>query len=834
VERLEARELLAASPSQVFVAQAYQDLLHRVADTGGLNGFTSVLQQGLASRTQVALAILGSPEYQANQIQSLYSTYLHRGADSFGLGTFGAFLATGGTPEQVAAIMASSSEYAQLHGGDDTNFLKAFYQDALGRPLDAGGQQTFGTALAAGVSRTAVASAVFATSEYLQDQVQSYYAQVLHRTADSSGLGTFVAAMQAGVSGNQILATLLSSPEYAPPDDPSSATAGPTLAASEVQALLQRAAAASASNDAIIAIVDRDGRVLGVRMEAGVAPSIRNDPVMQTFAVDGALAEARTGAFFGNDQAPLTSRTIRFISQSTITQREVQSIPDIADPNSPLRGPGFVAPIGIGAHFPPGIPFTPMVDLFEIEHTNRDSILHPGPDGIKSPTDYIQLPSRFNVPLADIPATIPASEQIQPPESYGLVSGIDPFAQSRGIGTLPGGIPIFKDGHVVGGIGVFFPGKTGFATEENSALDATYNPALRDRSMEAEYMAFAALGGSSAAGVRIGTLGGVAPLPGFDLPFGRIDLVGVQLDIFGPGGTQGVYTLAQFGSALGTRSLAGDTDLPVDLAGDPYLNGSVVPEGWLVTPHDGTGITAADVVRIITQGINQANQTRAAIRLPLDSTTRMVFSVSDKNGNILGLYRMPDATIFSIDVAVAKSRNTTYYADPTQLQPIDQVQGVPPGTAVSSRTIRYLADPRFPEGIDGTPPGPFSVLNDGGTNPLTGVEVGPPLPAAAFQSVDGHDAFFPGTNFHDPNNVTNQNGIVFFPGGVPLYKSVNGGPAVLVGGLGVSGDGVDQDDVVTFAASQGYTPPANVPTADETFVRGVRLPYQKFDRNPQG
>ena len=32
-----------------------------------------------------------------------------------------------------------------------------------------------------------------------------------------------------------------------------------------------------------------------------------------------------------NDQAPLTSRTVRFISQSTVTQREVESNPNIAN-----------------------------------------------------------------------------------------------------------------------------------------------------------------------------------------------------------------------------------------------------------------------------------------------------------------------------------------------------------------------------------------------------------------------------------------------------------------------------------------------------------------------
>lgn len=103
---------------------------------------------------------------------------------------------------------------------------------------------------------------------------------------------------------------------------------------------------------------------------------------------------------------------------------------------------------------------------------------------------------------------------------------------------------------------------------------------------------------------------------------------------------------------------------------------------------------------MIEQGIAQA-KTRAAIRLPLDQRTKMVFAVSDLDGNIVGLYRMPDATVFSIDVAVAKARNVAYYANATALQPIDQVPGVPAGTAMTSRTFRYLAKPRFPEGIDG-------------------------------------------------------------------------------------------------------------------------------------
>ena len=151
----------------------------------------------------------------------------------------------------------------------------------------------------------------------------------------------------------------------------------------------------------------------------------------------------------------------------------------------------------------------------------------------------------------------------------------------------------------------------------------------------------------------------------------------------------------------------------------------------------------------------------------------MVFAVSDKEGNILGLYREPDATIFSIDVAVAKARNVAYYANPAELQPIDKLPTIPAGTALTNRTFRYLSEPRFPEGIDGQPPGPFSILTDGGTNPLTALNIGTLLPASSFQSVEGYDAFNPGTNFHDPFNPLNQDGIVFFPGSVPVYKNAH-------------------------------------------------------------
>ncbi len=123
---------------------------------------------------------------------------------------------------------------------------------------------------------------------------------------------------------------------------------------------------------------------------------------------------------------------------------------------------------------------------------------------------------------------IPEGGNLVAPESYGQVTGILPTAQSRGMATLPGGVPLYKkqpNGKfaLVGGIGVFFPGTTGYATEENSSLNT---PLLRDKKKPdyaevGEYMAFVAAGGSSQAGVPFnGSINGAPALPNFTEPFG--------------------------------------------------------------------------------------------------------------------------------------------------------------------------------------------------------------------------------------------------------------------------------------------------------------------------
>jgi hypothetical protein len=69
--------------------------------------------------------------------------------------------------------------------------------------------------------------------------------------------------------------------------------------------------------------------------------------------------------------------------------------------------------------------------------------------------------------------------------------------------------------------------------------------------------------------------------------------------------------------------------------------------------------------------------------------------------------------------------------------------------------------------------------------------------------------------------------VVFFPGSAPVYQN-----GAMVGGLGVSGDGVEQDDYVTSGGAQGFDAPDAI-RADQIVIRGVRLPYWKFPRDPE-
>ena len=481
------------------------------------------------------------------------------------------------------------------------------------------------------------------------------------------------------------------------------------LTAADVNEITRVAAVALDATTMVIAVTDREGQVLAVFRKAGAPVTAPGNFGALVDANDLAVSLARTGAFFSNDQAPLSSRTVRFIS---------------------------------GIHFPPGISGKANAALYGIENTNRGCPL-------TSPEVPAFNPGQ-SVPQSRSLNGLPCDSLNQTGCGLGITTGkADVFDSDPGA-VNGGGVPIFKNGQVVGGIGVTgVPGPL------------------------AEFAAFAGSAPSGAFGPRPADPG-VIFLDGIALPF-------VAQATRPPGTSTGVFAGAfVVGPLASPRAAAG------------------VADGWLIGPFASTELTQAEVTDIVSQAVAQALKTRAAIRLPMGISTRMVIAVSDLQGTTRGLFRMPDSTIFSIDVAVAKARNVVYFSSPTRV-PSD-LAGVPLRTAVTNRTISFGAQPLYPPGID-PPPGPFFPLYVG--------DVATPCQQGS-QPPDQH-----------------QSGIVFFPGSVPLYR---GGQ--LIGGLGISGDGVEQDDLVAAAGGTGFAPPIEI-RADQIVIGGARLPFLKFPRNPE-
>jgi uncharacterized protein GlcG (DUF336 family) len=527
--------------------------------------------------------------------------------------------------------------------------------------------------------------------------------RLLRRRRRILALGAMFALADAGVMALLFAGCAGGSGTVATPTPPSPSVQ--PLQIADVQKIVQ-AAVNSANADMVVAVVDRAGFVLGV-FRTQNAPSIATGNFSATVdANDLAVALARTGAFFSNNQAPLSSRTVRFIS---------------------------------GIHFPAGVQNQPPADLYGIENTNRGCSL------VNDPA----FESRIAPSLA-------LGGGIGP----GVITGKKDVMDSDPNVVNPGGVPIFYQNVVLGGVGVVTS-----STSLNVAEYAALVGATTQRGAAGDNF------GPTPAAPGVVFIGGIA------LPFLQQTTRPAGFSA-GPATGAGAFLVA-----------------PSNSAGQP-------PEGDLIPPAAGPlgGLSATDVKQILDNAEAEASLTRAAIRLPLGSRTRMVISVADLDGTIIGLRRMPDATVFSIDVAATKARNMVYFNGPNRLS--SDLNQVPMGTAVTNRTIGFGAEPLFPAGIDGSGSGPFFNLYTTDTaNPCTqGFQSGP------------------------PNDK--KSGIVFFPGSAGLYRN-----GVLIGGLGVSGDGVDQDDFVTNAGTKGFEAPETI-RADQIIVNGVRLPYFKFPRNP--
>jgi uncharacterized protein GlcG (DUF336 family) len=177
-----------------------------------------------------------------------------------------------------------------------------------------------------------------------------------------------------------------------------------------------------------------------------------------------------------------------------------------------------------------------------------------------------------------------------------------------------------------------------------------------------------------------------------------------------------------------------------------------------------------------------------------------VVNFPNKDGvtpRVLGTFRTGEATLFSWDVAVQKARTALAYSNNGNT------------LAMSTRTVGFLAQSFYPPGIDADRPGPFF----GQQEIVSGL-------LGTAPNVMFNESFVPNKNL--------PNGITIFPGGFPLYRN-----GQLIGAIGISGDGVDQDDIVSASGTHDFLAPEAI-RADQVVFRGARLPYAKFPRDPTG
>jgi hypothetical protein len=212
LEELERRELLNGAGSP-WLTGVYQALLGRAPDANGLAHWSRQMQSGM-DQVEVALAVAGSAEANGDFVVQQYGHLLNRAADATGQQAFDAALNPGMARTQVQADLLGSDEYFAHAGGTPAGFLAGLYHDTLGRDADANGLATYGQALTAGVSRTAVAEAVVTSEEACRGQVAQMYQDYLQRPPDATGLNAWVAALHQGASPEQVAAGILGSAEF--------------------------------------------------------------------------------------------------------------------------------------------------------------------------------------------------------------------------------------------------------------------------------------------------------------------------------------------------------------------------------------------------------------------------------------------------------------------------------------------------------------------------------------------------------------------------------------------------------------------------------------------
>ena len=430
----------------------------------------------------------------------------------------------------------------------------------------------------------------------------------------------------------------------------------------------------------------------------------------------------------------------------------------------------------------------------------------------------------------------------------GLAATIGPKPSPLGLAGDPGGFPLYKNGVVVGGVGVKANSDYGFDPNINQSNAAQISEEAIALAGTVGFDAPAAIradqitvGGTSLI-YSAATLATLKSTPASAPAFSTLTASTGSLEAvvaFYPAPASGVLAVLP-GQVYGTeasgirKSTAAEFDNP-----DAFIlsNGSGVdrfaPKAGGDGADVGTPLTAAEVTSIIQHAFNIMTQTRGQIRNPLNSPAEVTVSVVDTHGTILGMARAPDAPIFGIDVSLQKARTASFFSGPTAAAELlaagndggvpyshqSDVQGAVAAlrnflgdqtaltgkTAFSARALAGLSRPTFPDGQVGGPGGPlshpinvWSIFATGTQTALVDANLIDALIARvdpATGALRSRCSFIPDVV---PGQNRLQNGIQIFAGGEPIYRN-----GVLVGAVGISGDGTQQDDMIGFLGVDG-------------------------------
>jgi uncharacterized protein GlcG (DUF336 family) len=443
---------------------------------------------------------------------------------------------------------------------------------------------------------------------------------------------------------------------------------------------------------------------------------------------------------------------------------------------------------------------------------------------------------------------------------------VGPKRSPLGLAGDPGGLPLYKNGVVVGGIGIEADGRYSI---DRIITDVDQDPE--------EIVAVAGASGFAApADIRAdritadgrtlryvdseATLADPARAPAFTSLPGAL----LAVDGYAPAAIRA-------GTAFGTSASGVRADLGAFAAAGGWVLVDALDANRFA-PRDASdgGLNANEARQLLAEAIAVARRTRGQIRRPLGSIAEVTIAVVDTNGDILGLVRTADAPVFGIDVAVQKARTALFFSHPAAAAelasapparylspPVDaplaryvgamrDFLGDPAALtgaiAWSARAVGNVHRPTFPDGIEGTQAGPLSTP----MSAWSPFNVGFQLDLVYNQLVKGVlgdvsegcagrlPAGAPAAGA-DPGLRRLRNGAQIFPGAVPIYRG-----ALLIGAIGVSGDGVDQDDMIAslglanaarvLATGIGHAPAAM--RSDTLVPQGVRLRYVQCPQAP--